>query len=277
MYKQMHSRLVLYLCTADLIQEIASVSSLAWVHGPPAFGQPGCVFQAVMFQTGNVASAIASLWIGIYVWCNIHGLYYSWVPNPGKKYEILVVSSVFGLSSLFTIIGELIAVSTGIPIYIPVGFDSWCWISTFYNIERFMLHYTWIILICFILFFLYFHIMVTLNKSETEALAVGSDKEKKKKLALKMIGFPIVFFFAFMPLCIERLVYGFTSGKYDLPNQYIAFAVSIFVANGFFNAMLYGYTRRLFSKMKDSFVSEDTKETYQSASSTGTSTGMKSQ
>jgi len=266
LYKQMHTRLVLYLCCADLIQEMASVTSLAWISSPPHSGQSSCIFQSVMFQTGNVASAIASLWIGLYVWCNIHYLYYSWIVTPGKKFEIFAASSIFGVSALFTIIGELRSVVTGVAIYVPVGFQAWCWMSTAFAIERFMLHYTWIMIICAILFLLYFHIMITLNKNESEAASVGSDKDKKKKLALKMVGFPIIFFWAFMPLCIERLYY-VAHQPLDLPNQYISFAVSIFVANGFFNATLYGYTRKLFSKMKESITGEDTKATYSSQTS----------
>jgi len=216
----------------------------------PVTGEGGCNFQAIMFQTGNVASAIASFYIGVFVWSNIHFLHYSWMITPGVKFERLVVFSVFGLSIIFCIIGELRSLAIKMPIYVPIGFKSWCWISEKFPLERLMIHYTWIFLICFCLFVFYFHIMITLNTSNPDAESMSSkgDSGKKRRLALKMIGFPIVFFCAFVPLGIERVITYASNSTVKVPPSYIGFAVSLFVANGFLNAFLYGYTRRLFQK-----------------------------
>ncbi len=50
------------------------------------------------------------------------------------------------------------------------------------------------------------------------------------------IGYPVVFFIVFFPLGLDRLL---LSGNINAPFSYLMFAVCLFVANGFFNAMVY--------------------------------------
>jgi len=92
--------------------------------------------------------------------------------------------------------------------------------------------------------------MITLNSNDPNAESMSSkaDSGKRRRLALKMIGFPIVFFCAFVPLGIERVITYGSNSTVKVPPSYVGFAVSLFVANGFLNAFLYGYTRRLFQK-----------------------------
>jgi len=264
LYNALHTRLVLYLCINDFIQGLAATCSLGWIYRPPQFGESLCVFQAVMFQIGDVGSAVASFFIGIYVWSNINYLSYPWIKTPGKIFERIVVIGIFGCSFGFCIIGEIKALTAGFPIYTPIGFQAWCWVNEKYYLERLMIHYTWIILICCFLFVIYIHIMITLYQAgKIDSFNGGSkDKDDKKKLAKKMIGFPIVFFCAFIPICIDRILI-FFDGNLPIPNSYVAFAINIFVVNGFLNACLYGYTRRLFHKFAGSIedVTEATMET----------------
>jgi hypothetical protein len=258
----LHTRLVLYLCINDFIQGLAASSSLGYINHPPQFGDSLCLFQAIMFQIGDVGSAIASFYIGIYVWSNINYLSYPWIKTPGKIFERIVVVGVFGFSILLCIIGEIRAAVAGYPIYTPVGFKAWCWVNERYSLERLMIHYTWIILICFLLFVIYIHIMITLYRAgKLDSFSGGSkEKDDKKKLAKKMIGFPIVFFCAFIPLCCERVISFASEGRVKVPTTYVAFAICMFVINGFLNASLYGYTRRLFHKIADS-IDDDTEAT----------------
>jgi len=247
--------MILYLAIGDFIQGLATSGSLGLIDHVPQFGETLCIYQAVVFQIGNMTSAMASFYIGIFVWLYVHFLHLNWVPLPEKKFEIITVCSVFGLPIIFCVIGEIKALILDIPIYTPVGFRSWCWISEQYPIERLMLHYTWILLICFILFCLYIHIFITLSKDTNIASSGGEDKERieRKALAQSMLGFPIIFFCAFVPLSLERGISALSGGAIKLPVQYVAFAVCTFVLNGFMNAMLYGFTRKLFKLVPDSF------------------------
>jgi len=208
-----------------------------------------CVFQAFVYQLGDVASAFASFFIGIWVWTTIHQLHYSWLRLPGKKFEILTLLVVVGVPVLFIIIGWVKATITGIPFFGPTSLNAWCWISEAYPIERIMFEYAWMFLISFILFGLYIHIMKTLRETATESGA--ADAKEKKNLAMKMVGYPVVFFVAFIPLGIDRLI-AYIAPSVIVPSSYLAFAICIFATNGFLNAAIYGYTRRIFHKAKAS-------------------------
>jgi hypothetical protein len=242
------------------VQGLAASSSLGWIDGAPLFGESLCIFQAVMFQMGDVGSAVASFFIGLYVWANINFLTYPWIKTPGRMFERITVVFIFGSAIGLCIIGEIKAAVEQFPIYTPVGFKAWCWVNERYSLERLMIHYTWIILICFLLFIIYIHIMITLYRAGSDSLTGKSENDKKKRLAKKMIGFPIVFFCAFIPLCCERVISFATNARVKVPPAYVAFAISMFVVNGFLNAVLYGYTRRLFHKIADS-IDDDTEAT----------------
>jgi len=145
MYKKLHTRIVMYLCIADIFQSIASLSSFAWVNKVPQDSDGICIFQGVMYQIGNVASAIAAAFVGSFLFANIFSFDYKrWIATPGKKFEIISVGTIFGGSLLLMSIGWMRFATTNIPFYTPIGFRSWCWINESYPLERLMLHYTWI-------------------------------------------------------------------------------------------------------------------------------------
>jgi len=252
LYKQIHTRLVLYLCMSDFIQGLAAVSSLGWINHVPLQTDTLCIYQAIMFQIGDLASSVASFYIGLYVWLNIHFLQFPWIQNPGRKFERIVVVSIVGVSVSFCVIGQIKSSVIGIQIYDPVGFKAWCWIGDAFALERIVLHYLWIMVICFILFVLYINITITLNRTtliDDSEFSNEEEKSKRKKLALKMIGFPIIFFCAFVPLCMDRVINFATKSTIKTPNGYVAFSICMFVCNGFLNAFLYGYSRKLFHKL----------------------------
>jgi len=252
LHKTVHTRLVLQLCVSDFIQGLAGVSSLGWIHRVPQVSDSLCVFQTQMFQIGDVASAISSFFIVLYVWANTHYVQFKWMDIPGQKYSYVAIIFVWSFTLLFDIIAWLRYAATSVPIFTPVGFHSWCWMSEKYPVERMMLHYTWILLICFLLFGFYVHIIYSLNqKAKRQGNKTQSSAAKKKHNEAKnMIGFPIVYLCCFIPLGIERLVFSISDGRITFPPQYVAFAICIFVSNGIWNSILYGYTRKLFHKVK---------------------------
>jgi hypothetical protein len=258
LHRQLHTRLVIYLCMSDFLQGLAGVSSLGWIHRVPQIGDSLCTFQSLMFQVGDLASAIASAFIGVFIWSNVHSFTLPWLSSPGTKFEMTAVGGTFGIPILFAFIAWFRQLATGIPIYTPVGFHSWCWVSELYPVERLMLHYTWIFLVCLLLFFLYIYLIVTLRKntfSNRRPSQAQKAARKKQNLVRKMMGFPIIFFTAFVPLGLERFVTAVSSGNVQFPDPYVAFAICIFVSNGLLNACLYGFTRKLFHKVKTSIES----------------------
>jgi len=72
-----------------------------------------------------------------------------------------------------------------------------------------------------------------------------------------MITFPIAYFIAFFPLGIERLVYLLSGGVVDFPQIYTAVGICCFVLNGTLNSILYGYTRNLFCKIRNTTTTLD--------------------
>jgi len=85
------------------------------------------------------------------------------------------------LSLLGVIIGWLrYASNTGVPFFAPIAFRSWCWISDKYALERIMLLHMWIIIVCFVLFGFYIHIIYTVKQ-----VTSGGAENKSSKAALK--------------------------------------------------------------------------------------------
>jgi len=71
-----------------------------------------------------------------------------------------------------------------------------------------------------------------------------SSKERNK-IALRMIGFPVVYLFTYFPMGLIRILNFFTK---EIPREFIAYAVLAFVTNGFLNALNYGHNRRIFHR-----------------------------
>jgi hypothetical protein len=202
-YEKMHVRLVLYLCIADFLHGVGASLSLGFVNHVPQTGEGLCTMQAILTQVGDVTSGFMSLFIGFFVWANVHGFNYSWVENPGKKFEIIALIFSWGISIFFIVIGWIRYSVTGFQFFTPVGFRSWCWISEIYPTERITLLWVWIFTINITLFILYIHIMKTLYRKKIYDLKKTEENYKKqKKLAKIMIGFPVVFFFC---ICTIRI------------------------------------------------------------------------
>jgi len=266
MYRQLNTRLVLYLCSGDLVQALGGACSLGMIYHAPQIPDSLCVAQAVLYQMGDIVSAGMSLYIAFYVWANIHFMSYSWITSPGKKFEYIAVISSWGTSILFIVIGWIRYGETGVPFYTPVGWNSWCWISDQYPAERLGMLYALLFIECLVLFCLYIHIIIALSKTKPDDSSFTDQNDKKKRrVAQKMIGFPVAFFFAFVPLGIDRFVSYSTNGNVELPSAYVAFAVCMISGLGFMNSVLYGITKRLYQKIfyfrKPRIESTDTKST----------------
>eukprot|EP01124_Arcella_intermedia_P006783 TRINITY_DN14089_c0_g1_i1.p1 TRINITY_DN14089_c0_g1~~TRINITY_DN14089_c0_g1_i1.p1 ORF type:complete len:308 (-),score=40.76 TRINITY_DN14089_c0_g1_i1:17-940(-) len=252
LYTKLRTRLVLYLSLSDFSQSLASVAGFAYISQAPTVS-PNCTFQAVMFVYGCNAAGFASAIIATFVLVTMTGLGKRTVGRPGKKFEICSVILIFFVPAVFVFIGFMRGYSTGLNFYVPVGFASWCWISISFPIERMMLEFTWLILISLYMFISYMYVGTILFQTRkfppSEELA-----KKRKKLVLTMIGYPIIFFGVFIFIGIQRLVESTSSihgnTPYSFPIGYSAFAVIMLGSDGFWNALYYGYSRKLFQFRK---------------------------
>eukprot|EP01129_Flabellula_baltica_P005171 TRINITY_DN1847_c0_g3_i1.p1 TRINITY_DN1847_c0_g3~~TRINITY_DN1847_c0_g3_i1.p1 ORF type:complete len:142 (-),score=20.50 TRINITY_DN1847_c0_g3_i1:414-839(-) len=76
------------------------------------------------------------------------------------------------------------------------------------------------------------------------------------ELMITLAGYPIIFAVAFVPLGTSRLL---TGAGIDVPIEYNWVAIMLFVSNGFFNALYYGITRKIFRKWKLEFKGTTTR------------------
>jgi len=206
-----------------------------------------------------------------YLFGQIFITHYKWVKIPGPKFERIAVILTWGCTTAFMIMGWAIYYITKVPYYTPVGFNSWCWVSESYPIERITFTYGWLILFSIVLFFLYFHIIITLRHKKSPILT--RNEMKIQKIVMKLIGFPVIYFFVFVPLGLDRIIGMISSEKVQFPNEYAAFSCCLLVSNGFMNAMLYGYTRKIGQKVRSKGVYRDLDQS--SVNSQSKSTSMK--
>jgi len=180
LYRKRHTRIIMYLCISDLVQSFATLLSFLWATEVPDFGEPGCIVQGVILQIGDVASSIASAVICTYVFATVYADNWKWIKTPGIIFERVGASLIYGVSILFACIGWMRYAATGVPFYTPVGFRSWCWINEAYPVDRMMLHYAWIFLICFYMFCLYILLGRYLHTHSKNAPNEREVKKKKK-------------------------------------------------------------------------------------------------
>jgi len=89
-----------------------------------------------------------------------------------------------------------------------------------------------------ILFFLYISVSYYLCSKVQGEVQI-------RKIVMQLIGFPIVYFIAFFPLTMVRLLNIFM----DLPLEAAYVAVFFEPCDGILNVLWYGYTRKIFSKI----------------------------
>lgn len=228
------------LIVGDLLQSIGFALSLEWLTDAPTAGAPtsSCTTQAALIQVGDVASALFSLVIALHT---------AYTVLKGRKPASIAVFGLIMAAIVLNIILVLIG-PMGVEtaergrFFDDVGF--WCWISSDYQAERLYLHYLWLFISSGGSIILYavvsFHIRQRgrqLPNSTRDTTAI----KRIDRVARKMLLFPLVYTATILPLSIGRIA---AMAGTQLSPRYIAIAGSIFALNGFFNTILYSYTRR---------------------------------
>eukprot|EP01125_Pyxidicula_operculata_P010529 TRINITY_DN3460_c0_g1_i2.p3 TRINITY_DN3460_c0_g1~~TRINITY_DN3460_c0_g1_i2.p3 ORF type:complete len:129 (+),score=17.93 TRINITY_DN3460_c0_g1_i2:580-966(+) len=118
------------------------------------------------------------------------------------------------------------------------------------------LHYMWIFLIMLFMIVTYAALIIYIKRSISRS-ASNSQKSKSAAIIRQLSGFPILFLIEFLPLGVARVL---TYFNVPIPLGYLYTSICLSVSNGFFNAFLYGYTRKLHTNylfFKTNYHSED--------------------
>jgi len=236
----------------DLVAAIGKVTFVKWLREGKVYTGGFCTAQGVIVQLGDAGSALATLAIAIHTFVVVVcGLY---------RRPYFIAYTAVGITWLFLVIFIVAHVTThnhGASLfYTPVGY--WCWIGNHYTIERYIGQYAWIILTMFVSLITYtllsFWARGNLTVSPTQwwrfrvhadSMLQEVDPDGRRRRAIGMIAYPVVFIIVSLPLTIIRMETHFGSVRNLSPNWTIATFVveSIYALSGAFNVLLFLFTR----------------------------------
>jgi len=249
LYTKLSSRLIAYLAISDFFQGMTGVLSFGWLSHFPVTGTPLCRLQGWMFTMFDNSSSF--LVLGICSYTILCGFYQNRLNK--RAFEWTVVALSYGISFIFATAGFGVETASK-EFYGNVG--VWCWITPAYNSYRFSFQYAYIFIIMFLLLVCYAWIGYKLYSVTAATSNVSTSREKLKarqgKLFKKLAFYPIIFFIVFFPLGLSRIL---TSFNHVVPVTYNYTAIAIFVSNGFWNAIVYGFTRNIWGLYKGTVFS----------------------
>jgi len=235
------------LCTADIFQSWAVITSYYWTANPIVVSNT-CTFQGFFFNFGDLAS---SFWAAtICVYSVLVGIF----NRDFQYFEVFAHAFCWGAALIFSTVGFAVPQGTDPSFYGNSG--AWCWIDPYYATHRIVFHYLYIWIILILLVVAYGYMAYKLKMIVKNSQAIEKENQKRlKKITKKLAGYPIAYFCIFAPLALDRTLR--VSGVLP-PYDYLIFAMCIFAMNGFSNAMIYCYTRSIFQRYKKLLAGETT-------------------
>jgi len=245
---------MLSLFTSDLIQALGAVLDIKWVHEGKVYTGSYCTAQGAIQQLGETGVALATLTIAIHTLIVV-----MW----GKlKHQLIVAYIVVALIWLFVILFVSISISvhTRGSDYYETPTPYWCWIGDGqrYNAERIAGEYIWLWVTLLMAIFTYIPLffwargMISISPEHWWKIRFHSNREtegvqiidpRKKRRALGMIAYPLVYSVIVLPLSVVRWVTGFGSNIYHLPSEATFIVIFIYNLSGLLNALLFLLTR----------------------------------
>jgi len=135
----------------------------------------------------------------------------------------------------------------------PVGY--WCWIGNDYKVEQYIGQYAWVWLTMFVSFLtyttLFFWARGNLTVSATQwwkvrihkdEHVVSIDSNTRRRIAMGMIAYPVVFAVIALPLSVVRWSTAFGSAKHHMAAATFAVEV-VYSLSGALNVLLFLFTR----------------------------------
>jgi len=226
------------------------VVHVKWITEGKVYMGGLCTAQGIMQQVGDTGSALATLAIALHTFVVV-----MWGTRPHHYISAYIV---VGLTWLF--IGLFIAFSVtlnthGSTFYeMPVGW--WCWIGNRYRVEQYLGQCVWVWLTMFVCFLTYTPLFflargnIAVSPTHWWKFKLYKDKDVvedidpdgRKRRAIGMIAYPLVFAILALPLSVVRWRTGFGASGRQLPTA--TFVVEfIYSLSGTLNVLLFLFTR----------------------------------
>lgn len=236
----------LNLMLFDLIQAIGGMFDIAWIDAAGIYPGTICTVQGAFKHVGNTGAAFSTITIALHT---MQVLVLRWSTPPK--------AALIGSAIIWVIVGLMV----GIPnividnFYGPTG--HWCWIER-NNFQRIGLQYMWMWLAAFITIVVYIFLALVVKRiirvdgykirfSSPEIRSVtpsdGSDTRRRGNegaIALRMLFYPAVYIVTVLPITAARFTQFHTQ---KVPWGVTAWADTLLLLSGFFNAILYTLTR----------------------------------
>ncbi|TFK69577.1 hypothetical protein BDN72DRAFT_767748, partial [Pluteus cervinus] len=263
----------LNLMVADLIQATGGLLNIKWVINASITEGPLCLTQGVLKQVGDVGVALT---IAVQTFSVLALRWH--MPQFVSR---ILIAVIWIFIFLAVTVGELAHKG---HYYGNTGY--WCWILAQYRSERIALEYFWMWFAAFLMLILYGILalvmrgVISIHSEDVEdrlqededgnriggtSLLVNDDEEQQAKaIAGLMLFYPAVYIICIVPAATVRwLVFN----GHNVPAAATVFGSIIFSLSGFFNGMLYRYTRpELVTGPKDDIIATVHDRTVQSDS-----------
>ncbi|KAJ3539472.1 hypothetical protein NMY22_g4723 [Coprinellus aureogranulatus] len=242
------SSLFLSLMLGESLRAIGKIMTIRWIVeariiSPTTF----CTAQGVIQLLGTnlidwttLAITIQTTFVLVAQWRT---------PPHFAKYLVLAV---------WVIVALIVGISLGVGGLDMIGpADGWCWIQTKYKAVQLLSEYLWMWIICILTGVLYVidalvirgfvaidgwrlrwvsrdRVLLSLTEAETQ------EEHEKKKLAMQLFFYPLVYFVCIAPFSVVRhLIFE----DHRVSHHFQAFVTVLFSLSGFFNVILFFKTR----------------------------------
>jgi len=128
-------------------------------------------------------------------------------------------------------------VTTPDSFIVPIDNSVTCWISPEYPVLRFLCEYILCVGVLIFLLIVYTSMGIHLCRKK--------NLDKSSVRIGRLAGFPVVYCILYLPVSVVRFL---SAVKINLPLIVVNFTMCLIVNDGLLNAILYGYTRNIFSK-----------------------------
>jgi len=251
LHKKRNTRFILYLSICDLL--ICVVWMIRFVDfNSYSTKSKSCQVNAFLLIVCNNLVAFWNLVTALFIALTV------WRPNnykPDYKFEIACHIIVWPAGFFMGIIGLAIA-----PFEVWYGLSSSgiCYISDEFKKIRVYFAIFEIGITLLVLIFLYTGVALYTWFFTREAKVNETEKSRKRKQYFRILFYPVIYFFFWFPYVVVRIQ--------QAAGQTVPFATELFVLGllpwtGFVDGIWYGYSRRIFKKLKKEFFNDkDTKQ-----------------
>ncbi|KAI4521532.1 hypothetical protein GGG16DRAFT_86885 [Schizophyllum commune] len=238
---------MLNLFFSDLVQALGAVMDIRWIHNGVVKTGGFCTAQGVIQQLGEASVAMTTLAITlatfIGVWCG---------KLASPRVATGVVACIWIYNIIMTSVGSGLYDEGSDPYVVPTPY--WCWIGDKYFGFRLAGEYIWFWITLCASFLLYIPLYlwsrgnITIDDTRWWRFSIHSvkndpqaDPTGRRKQALIMIAYPLVYSVLVLPLSVVRWI-GFLDTGPEPPALTMT-VISIYGLSGFANVLLLRLTR----------------------------------